>query len=227
MLAPMNPNTPNPNLTSANPTTAPVHNDADHAADTAKSVRMPVRPDAGWSLRSVIAVVLVSLVTGALFSPLLIRAVGLMRTGMPLSDVTLVSAFANLLLLPSFIGAATVRRFGAAILAQSGMAVALAVLTPFPADVLLSCLVLAVLSEVVVALSTRYHNFSIRRMLAAGVLAGIPALGLNVFGHSLTLAPAEALMLTLASLGSATLAAWAGGFCAKLIRSERHPNSAD
>ncbi len=155
---------------------------------------------------------------GVLIAPWLVEAVALMRPAMPFESILLVSAFANLLLTPSFFAAGMLRRFGAAVLGQFGMALPLIALTPFPGDVALSCLILAIVTEGALALTTRQRAYSPRRIITAAALTGGLLLALNIFAHSIALTPAQMLMLCAASVCIALLSAIPGACATAFAR---------
>jgi hypothetical protein len=164
-----------------------------------------------------------SVAFGVLIAPWLVKVVALMRPAMPFESIALVSAFANLLFAPSFFAAGILRRCGAAVLGQFGMALPMLVLTPFPGDIALSCLIVAIVSECGLALITRQCAYAPKRIVIAAALAGVLALALNVFAHGFTLTPVRIMVIGAASLGTALLSAIPGA-CATAF-AQRNPGS--
>ena len=160
-----------------------------------------------WTQRDLLLLVNTGLLIGILIAILfLVQPLMLAHIGMSYASFFLISATANVFLLPSlFIGACT-HKPGTAIVVQIPVVIVFMLLTSFSWQMIFTCLFVGFVSEVLLAIITRYRNFGLWALTLVGLLIGVIRGSLTVFGHPVSTVWSPLIMtMLLATVSTATL----------------------
>lgn len=133
----------------------------------------PARARLGrWSVRELLLTVGIGLGSGLFLAPLLTAVLPVMHPARTAIWLVMITAGSGVFFVPSFWTACLVRRPGAAVLVQGGVALITGSVTPFGINCWIAGGVYGLIAECATAGATRYRSYRPTALVGAGSLAG-------------------------------------------------------